>query len=625
MFGYFPEFYDDEILYSIIARYHLFCGNKNKRDTIIDIFDDPNIVPVIEFPSNLKAIEENLCSYTGITCEDIIAKYTIFPYYAPFLPQTRKRFLIERMILGQGKGIKTQIGYAAGSVCEKKGLYYCPICVKEDTKKCGEAYFHRMHQLQGVLVCHKHECYLKEYHINPVDESRLMFINLDNDAVDNDVIYEDNTKTFKHLLNVAKGAEYLLNNNLEDYDQDSNHSKCFCYLKEKGLLSITGRIKQWELFNEFNRYYGNNVLRLLESEIDFDNEYNWLKVLTRDKRRVVHPLRQILFINFLCDDMHSFFRNTTKIEKSCPSYPCLNPAAEHFMKNVIKKADIAADFKTRELVGTFYCNCGFIYSRKLKDDIYKIGRIKAFGAVWERKLKELITSKETSIRGIAKKMGCDSKTVVKYARRLGIDTYLNSHMNIKDVPKTNSCSDNPLTDRYKEDMEKLIISVPGISRTAIKERLKKQYIYLYRHDKDWLNANIPKLQNKSIQKSEAVNWESRDNELLSILKKTYDKILKEQNKNRISKTLLLRKSKKQSILEKHINKLPKCKEFIEHNTESIQEFQIRRVNKVCEDIMAQDRELTRWEIIRRAGLRPNTDNRVNTVIENYISLSDKNY
>jgi hypothetical protein len=618
MLGYFPEFYDDELLYSIIARYHLYSGNKNKRNTIIDVFNAPNLVPVIEFPSNLKTIEENLCSYMNITCKDIIAKHTMFPYYAPFLPQKRKLFLIENMILGQGKGIKMQIGYVAGSICQKKSLYYCSVCVEQDSKKYGEAYFYRIHQLQGVLVCHKHECYLKQYTINPIDESRLMFINLDSGIVKNDVTYEGNPKTFKHLLDIAKSAKYLLSNNLEDYNQDNIHSKYFGYLKEKGFLTAKGRVSQWDLFNEFILYYGEDVLRLLESEIDFDNEYNWLKVLTRKQKRVVHPLRQILFINFLCGDIHSFFKNTTKTLKSCSSYPCLNPAAEHYMKNVIKKVNITADYKTRESVGTFYCDCGFIYSRKMKCDIHKVGRIKEFGNAWENKLKGLITGKETSIKGIAKEMCCDSKTVVKYARKLGIDNYLNSYMHIKEAPKSDLHSDNSLLVRYKEDIKKLIESSPDIGRTAIRKRLENQYMYLYRYDKEWFDANMPRIQSKSIQRSELRNWALTDNQLLSLLKQTYNRILKEQLKSRISKTLLFRKSKKQSFFENHINKLPRCKAFIEANIESVEQFQIRRVNKACKEIMEQDRELKRWEVIRKAGLRLTLSSRVNAFIETII-------
>ncbi|WP_304519228.1 TnsD family Tn7-like transposition protein [Clostridium estertheticum] len=57
----------------------------------------------------------------------------------------------------------------------------------------------------------------------------------------------------------------------------------------------------------------------------------------------------------------------------------------------IKKYDISIDSKTNEKIGTFYCKCEFVYSRKMKADIYVVGRVKKYGVTWETKLKGLIS------------------------------------------------------------------------------------------------------------------------------------------------------------------------------------------------------------------------------------------
>jgi hypothetical protein len=41
-------------------------------------------------------------------------------------------------------------------------LRYCPVCVSENRRKYGEAYWQRSHQLIGVDVCPIHGCYLEE-------------------------------------------------------------------------------------------------------------------------------------------------------------------------------------------------------------------------------------------------------------------------------------------------------------------------------------------------------------------------------------------------------------------------------------------------------------------------------
>lgn len=181
---YFPIMYEDEIFYSIISRYHLLTGNKNYKDTLKEIFGKESVIPTVEFPSNLYYLENSVLKDINIEIEDIIFNHTLLPFYYPFLNIETQRYIMNRMKNHDGKGIKYKIGFVAGSICKKEGLMYCSECVKEDIEKLGEAYFHRIHQVQGVYVCPKHKCYLKKYPISNRDRSRIEFINLDCSFID---------------------------------------------------------------------------------------------------------------------------------------------------------------------------------------------------------------------------------------------------------------------------------------------------------------------------------------------------------------------------------------------------------------------------------------------------------
>ncbi len=104
-------------------------------------------------------------------------------------------------------------------------------------------------------------------------------------------------------------------------------------------------------------------------------------------------------------------------------YPCLNRAATHYKELVIPSVKVTRDFKTKAPIGAFHCACGFVYARKGPDitsgDRFKIGRVKAFGDVWKKQLKELL-KQNLSTRSIARTLGVDSKTVKKYSKE-GID------------------------------------------------------------------------------------------------------------------------------------------------------------------------------------------------------------
>ncbi|WP_304519350.1 TnsD family Tn7-like transposition protein [Clostridium estertheticum] len=168
-------------------------------------------------------------------------------------------------------------------------------------------------------------------------------------------------------------------------------------------------MKQSERCEEFTSFYGAEFLKVMDFSIDNDNEYNWLRVITRDLKRTVHPVRHLLLIYFLTGDIVGFFSSEThnyNIFGRGP-WPCLNNVAEYYRMNVVNNLKITEDYKTRLPVRTFSWDCGFVYSRKGPDkvggDRYRAGRIKEFGAVWENKLKVYLNKNKHGLRELASK------------------------------------------------------------------------------------------------------------------------------------------------------------------------------------------------------------------------------
>ncbi|MFJ8102914.1 TnsD family Tn7-like transposition protein [Lysinibacillus sp. NPDC093190] len=79
----------------------------------------------------------------------------------------------------------------------------------------------------------------------------------------------------------------------------------------------------------------------------------------------------------------------------------------------MQDVDVTRDFKTKNLIGTFTCSCGFIYARKQGTNIFKIGRVKAFGESWQQRLNEL-ANENLSVRAVARELGVDSKTKLAF-------------------------------------------------------------------------------------------------------------------------------------------------------------------------------------------------------------------
>ncbi|MBD7911969.1 TnsD family Tn7-like transposition protein [Clostridium cibarium] len=614
---YFPEPYHDEILYSIISRYHFYMGNTNSKNTLKELFGTENIIPTVELPCNLskvcKFINNNIYNESYF-----IKNHTCLPFYFPFLNSNNQISLPEAMAKKNGRSIYAKIGITAGGICTKKDFYYCPECVKEDLDKLGEAYFHRVHQVPGVLVCPIHSCLINRYIITKNDVGRINLIRINLKYIDFTTKYDTNS----NLIKIAKSASYILNSDLYEFNQSIITEKYKYMLDNLGLLTPKKRVRQNRLKEMFKSRYSEEFLEMLDSKID-DRESNWLRGIVRKPEKMVHPIRHILFILFLCNDVEEFFKRN-KCERynfENTVWACLNPVASHYKKLVINKCIITSDYKTRQPVGTFKCEiCGFTYSRKLnyKDNIYKIGRIKAYGNVWEARLLELLDNEKHSLTGLAKTMKCDPKTIVKYARKLGKGDIINSKIKIPSNKPLNKVEN--YRDIYAKDILKLINRYPDYTRSEIRKELKKQYAWFYRNDRQWLDKNLPaKLMQvgKCFITNSRVDWAKRDYQTYVKIKSIYITILRKSNKVRITKSVIGNRCGISALLEYHLDKLPITKAYLSKIVETIQEFQIRRIKKACRALIKKNIEIRKWKVMRLAGLKPTCSENIIRTIQFY--------
>lgn len=156
MMVFFPDFYEDELLYSLLARYHVHSGNPTFRATATDLYRRPTVHPDMEFV-NAYTEEAMNWIFRGQSFEKVIEKHTMYPAYARFLPHERRQKAFQHLIQCEGIWSNDMAIPNAG----KRFLRFCPCCAAEDREAYGETYWHRSHQIQRIQVCPKHECYLE--------------------------------------------------------------------------------------------------------------------------------------------------------------------------------------------------------------------------------------------------------------------------------------------------------------------------------------------------------------------------------------------------------------------------------------------------------------------------------
>lgn len=607
MMPFFPTPYPDEILYSVLARYHLRSGNSSFKATMQDVFGTKNVTAVMELPSNINSLVSNLPLNSEYTADYIIDKHTLFPFYTAFLPPKRSEWVRNAMLRSNAKGIYGKTGIMASTIVSNRYFKFCPVCHQEDMEQYGELYWHRVHQIPGVLVCPKHKVMLHDSELPVRGHNKHQYCIADEENCQpkgETPTYSNDTMV--HLIRLAKDAEILLNNTFDRRPADWFHRQYVEVLTEKGFATINGNVLQKKLVKAFVDFYGEEFLSLVQSKVDMDSDNNWLADMVRNRNRTIHPIRHLLLARFLGISISDLFYKHFRFKPFGDGpWPCLNPVADHYLKPVVKKLKITYSNDTKKPVGTFFCSCGFIYSRTGpdadEDARYKAGRIKEFGHVWEAKLKELM-EKKLSLRQTAKLMRADPKTIKKYAEELGLKTYWKERSREKIQNEVSDADVLGKKDYYRQKWLKLMELYPEKSKTELRQLNKATYTWLYRNDKEWLNSNSPDKRYKYV--NNRVDWNKRDEEILARVKTVVEKMLNTDEKpERITVSLIGNKIGIKALLEKHLDKLPKTKEYINSVKESVKDFQLRRIKWAVQELKSEGEELKLWKVLRKAGIR----------------------
>nr|WP_242058909.1 TnsD family transposase [Cytobacillus firmus] len=605
------------MLYSVCARYHVRSGNTSPKMTTEELFGKSTNRAVWDLPANVNTLVSRTGSYWD--ADQLINNHTMYPYYATFLFPKQAKEVRKSMLEGDGSTIHTRIGVAASSIKLKTNLWACSDCIKEDMESYGETYWRRVHQAPGVFICPKHETVLEETTVSVKAQNQHEFVFatpfVERKRVDINAL---NKLEVQLLTKIAKATESFLNNTHLQKSDNTIRTKYLEVLKQKGYASVNGFLKRDRLYQNFGAIFSDRILELLQSSILF-SETDWLTMIFQKHRKSFHPIRHILILLFLKMDLDDLFdkRNVGPFGKG--PWLCLNSACLNYHKPIVTSLTITRCYDTGNPVGTFRCDCGFVFSRrgpdKDKKDRYRIGTIKEYGHVWKDKLTQLVNDGH-SLSEISRELEADRATIKKYAAELDLVVPWK-------LPKVKT----KIADGHSDDFEKqlnerknkwleLQEEYPEKSKTELRVMLPEVYAYLYRNDCDWLRHNSPV--KKRIQTTNLrIDWEQRDKELLEQVKKVVRRWDMDTDKlTKITVTSIGKKLNELSLLQKKADKLPKTMGYIDKVSEDKVAFQKRRVEFWIEKLKEDGEPILEWMIYKKAGLRPTVSHEV----KRFVSL-----
>ncbi|AKA83569.1 TnsD family transposase [Pseudomonas synxantha] len=468
--GQFPrlDWLPDETLFSLCSRQHLVMGNLDPATTSTAVLGLSEKFIKHDIPCGIAALEQNGFHYWG-NAESILLHHTIFSVFIPFQNKTKIEDAIITIKGDRIDSLKYRLGLVSSGFGAEHPLKACPYCMREDVYAHGIAYWHLTHQYPGVLICPRHQAWLmvstksrrwsgrfewslptKDCLIQQASSQKLWlrpaFLNLANNVIDLAVIGR-----VMSLESCAVAATYRT-----------------AVLQGGRSASLLDRIEPLRRFHLFES--------LPEDEKSTES---FMSQLIRPPRRSIHPLKHLLLIDWLFDDLHSFLKaydaEVARLVQRVASTTSRKPYKQVSLSNA------AAPTKNTPR------------PKRLKGE-----------------LKEVLLSKLG--KGIPKQKLCEEfKITVSTINRL-----LRAH------PATNALAIEVRHSRelaeHRAQWQYLHSLHPELGVQALRNTIPSLYSWLYRNDKTWLMAEEQTFIKPAHVERHTVDWEARDSRLLSMLR-----------------------------------------------------------------------------------------------------------
>ncbi len=582
MLAYFPEPYEDELLYSLLARYHRHMGSSSPKQTLDDLFGSRNVIAGLDLQGHLGRLSAHLPPEWGLTPERLAAEFTLHPYYLAFQPTAVRERVLQTVTDGSLAGLHLLLGLAPAASRVKK-LRFCPACVQTMEGRHAEPYWRRTHQLPGALICSEHGSILRESSVPPALGNRHAFVAATRmNCAQGRALAPASLANLETLRAMARACRETMRSSPPARAREDWAAWYRDHLIQAGLSSPSGRMRL-ESVEKGLRGYFSEALQLLLAEAGA-SDLGWIPTLTRRRRRAVHPVLHLLLQEFL-----------KHLEADQPfgagPWPCLNPLNVHHGQLLIEK--VSTHRNHGRLVGVFECGCGYAYTRNKvqASDPLSHARPLRFGEGFDRPLRELV-EKRAGIRETARRLHADARTVRLRASKLHLDT------NWEPARTPFPSNHDPV--EHRTAWLVLQHSHPDAGRKELRRLKPGLYAWLYHHDREWLAAQ--QAASRTSWHPVHHDWRSIDEQWVRRVSDIAEEIRQESPPRKVTLAEISRRTEKPTWLPDHLRHLPDTHACLRRLRDSDASFQARRVAWAARQLTASGQPLVEWRIRRKAGL-----------------------
>ena len=297
MISNFPIPYQDELIYSVIARYAVHNGILSPKYLTEELFNNRNLTPTYDLPSHIDTLASYLPDqYNALT---LISQHTLLPIYQIFQTDTVMRHAMQALRSEQYQSLHTKLGKNASRIKSVSFFRFCPDCWQEQMEQYGEVYWKRSWQITGYEYCTKHKqpLFMSSIPCNGIDR-KFYFAHLN--ALKDSSRLAFNPQDSRHHIELAELIEELLahSTSISIPDFSTISDAYFLILKDSELLSGRKNINYEKVRQLVIEYWGESFLAYYQLA-DLDSENCWLKNILRKHRKAFSYLEHLIVLKAL--------------------------------------------------------------------------------------------------------------------------------------------------------------------------------------------------------------------------------------------------------------------------------------------------------------------------------------
>lgn len=293
MFGWFPTPYPDELLPSTCARYADQLHYPSRSVTVSELFGERCAVVAYDIPGHLNYFLQQLPPGHPYSLHRLLYEHTLFPFYVSAQLSTDAQRLEQRTGQGSSNVTYKSVGMVTYRARRPAQLRFCPACALADSEVYGEPYWHRAHQLPGVVVCPEHHLFLLSTRVE-MQGRRLVRAKQAIEVMSQTTIRVAHNQSI--LVALARDAMRLLNENKVKLNVSSLRWRYRRELDTMGLMR-NDRLLAQEAVKTFMGTYSSDILTFLPFNAYPDQIGSWIKGMLA--REIKHPLDHLLMMHFL--------------------------------------------------------------------------------------------------------------------------------------------------------------------------------------------------------------------------------------------------------------------------------------------------------------------------------------